>query len=216
MALRRLQLTRQILARLFWTVSLRFFLCGSRNGSPTPPTVSPISSLNVSTLKNYVTAPRASLSNSSPRSSRAQASLPPPHPPRRRRCRHRWHYRQAWNFRQAIPHLPPRQHRRRPSHRKSRRPRNPCPSPTPRRSCPPPTARHQQTLAQRLLKRQRRRCLLQRQAPRQSNRSTSLARFGDVHAMKGPYPSERSVALIIARELLKEIVKRDGTAELPG
>ena len=27
--------------------------------------------------------------------------------------------------------------------------------------------------------------------------------------MKGPYSSERSVALMIARELIKEIVKRD-------
>ena len=35
------------------------------------------------------------------------------------------------------------------------------------------------------------------------------SRFGDVHAMKGPYSSERSVALMIARELIKEIVKRD-------
>ena len=34
-------------------------------------------------------------------------------------------------------------------------------------------------------------------------------RFGDVNGMKGPYSSERSVALMIARELLKEIVKRD-------
>jgi hypothetical protein len=35
------------------------------------------------------------------------------------------------------------------------------------------------------------------------------SRFGDVHAMKGPYSTERSVALMIARKLLKEIVKRD-------
>ena len=27
--------------------------------------------------------------------------------------------------------------------------------------------------------------------------------------MKGPYSSERSVALMIARELIKEVVKRD-------
>ena len=30
-----------------------------------------------------------------------------------------------------------------------------------------------------------------------------------MHAMKGPYSSERSVALMIALELLNEIVKRD-------
>ena len=35
------------------------------------------------------------------------------------------------------------------------------------------------------------------------------SRFGDMHAMKGPYSSERSVALMIARELLKEIEKCD-------
>ena len=35
------------------------------------------------------------------------------------------------------------------------------------------------------------------------------SRFGDMHAMKGPYATERSVALMIARELLKEIAKRD-------
>ena len=37
------------------------------------------------------------------------------------------------------------------------------------------------------------------------------SRFGDMHAMKGPYSSERSVALMIARELIKEIVKRDAS-----
>ena len=42
------------------------------------------------------------------------------------------------------------------------------------------------------------------------------SRFGDMHAMKGPYSSERSVALMIARELLKEIVKRDSNHRLPG
>ena len=42
------------------------------------------------------------------------------------------------------------------------------------------------------------------------------SRFGDMHAMKGPYSSERSVALMIARELLKEIVKRDANHRLPG
>ena len=29
------------------------------------------------------------------------------------------------------------------------------------------------------------------------------SRFGDMHAMKGPYSSERSVALMIARELIQ-------------
>ena len=43
------------------------------------------------------------------------------------------------------------------------------------------------------------------------------SRFGDVHAMKGPYSTERSVALMIARELLNEIVKRDAqNNRLPG
>ena len=42
------------------------------------------------------------------------------------------------------------------------------------------------------------------------------SRFGDVNAMKGPYSSERSVALMIARELLNEIVKRDAQTRLPG
>ena len=37
------------------------------------------------------------------------------------------------------------------------------------------------------------------------------SRFGDMHAMKGPYSSERSVALMIARELKKEIEKRDAS-----
>ena len=37
------------------------------------------------------------------------------------------------------------------------------------------------------------------------------SRFGHMHAMKGPYSSERSVALMIARELLKEIAKRDAS-----
>jgi hypothetical protein len=37
-----------------------------------------------------------------------------------------------------------------------------------------------------------------------------------MHAMKGPYSTERSVALMIARELLKEIVKRDSNHRLPG
>jgi hypothetical protein len=42
------------------------------------------------------------------------------------------------------------------------------------------------------------------------------SRFGDMHALKGPYSSERSVALMIARELLNEIVKRDSNHRLPG
>ena len=42
------------------------------------------------------------------------------------------------------------------------------------------------------------------------------SRFGDLHGMKGPYSSERSVALMIARELTKEIVKRDAHNKLPG
>ena len=41
------------------------------------------------------------------------------------------------------------------------------------------------------------------------------SRFGDMHAMKGPYSSERSVALMIARELIKEIVKRDTQSQSP-
>ena len=42
------------------------------------------------------------------------------------------------------------------------------------------------------------------------------SRFGDLHAMNGPYSSERSVALMIARELNKEIIKRDSNHSLPG
>ena len=42
------------------------------------------------------------------------------------------------------------------------------------------------------------------------------SRFGDLHGLKGPYSSERSVALMIARELLKEIAKRDSNHRLPG
>ena len=37
------------------------------------------------------------------------------------------------------------------------------------------------------------------------------SRFGDMHAMKGRYSSERRVAIIIARELKKEIEKRDAS-----
>ena len=43
------------------------------------------------------------------------------------------------------------------------------------------------------------------------------SRFGDLYGMKGPYSSERSVALTIAREIVREIVKRDTqTSRLPG
>ena len=42
------------------------------------------------------------------------------------------------------------------------------------------------------------------------------SRFGDTHVMKGPYSTEHSVALMIARELLKEIVKRDSQTKTPG
>ena len=42
------------------------------------------------------------------------------------------------------------------------------------------------------------------------------SRFGDLHGLKGPYSSERSVALMIARELIKEIAKRDTNHRLPG
>ena len=41
------------------------------------------------------------------------------------------------------------------------------------------------------------------------------SRFGDQHTMKGPYSTERSVALMIARELIKEIQKRDFQHRLP-
>ena len=41
------------------------------------------------------------------------------------------------------------------------------------------------------------------------------SRFGDAHTMKGPYSTERSVALMIARELIKEILKRDSQHRLP-
>jgi hypothetical protein len=42
------------------------------------------------------------------------------------------------------------------------------------------------------------------------------SRFGDLHGLKGPYSSERSVPPMIARELIKEIVKRDTQNRLPG
>jgi hypothetical protein len=41
------------------------------------------------------------------------------------------------------------------------------------------------------------------------------SRFGDQHTMKGPYSTERSVALMIARELIKEIRKHDSRHRLP-
>ena len=41
------------------------------------------------------------------------------------------------------------------------------------------------------------------------------SRFGDAHKMGGPYSTERSVALMIARELIKEILKRDSQHRLP-
>ena len=41
------------------------------------------------------------------------------------------------------------------------------------------------------------------------------SRFGDAHVMRGPYSTERSVALMIARELIKEILKRDSQHRLP-
>ena len=41
------------------------------------------------------------------------------------------------------------------------------------------------------------------------------SRFGDAHKMSGPYSTERSVALMIARELIKEILKRDSQPRLP-
>jgi hypothetical protein len=37
-----------------------------------------------------------------------------------------------------------------------------------------------------------------------------------MHGLKGPYSTERSVVLMIARELLNEIVKRDAQTRLPG
>ena len=41
------------------------------------------------------------------------------------------------------------------------------------------------------------------------------SRFGDLHSLKGPYSSEHSVALMIACELINEIVKRDAQRRLP-
>ena len=41
------------------------------------------------------------------------------------------------------------------------------------------------------------------------------SRFGDQHTMKGPYSTDRSVALMIARKLIKEINKRDSQHRLP-
>ena len=42
------------------------------------------------------------------------------------------------------------------------------------------------------------------------------SRFGEINGVKGPYSSERSVALMIARELIKEIIKRDAQTRLSG
>lgn len=42
------------------------------------------------------------------------------------------------------------------------------------------------------------------------------SRFGEKHAEKGPYSSEVSVALMIAREIVREIAKRDAPYRLSG
>ena len=41
------------------------------------------------------------------------------------------------------------------------------------------------------------------------------ARFGDKEERKGPYSSLASVTLMIARQLKREITKRDGVHQLP-
>lgn len=41
------------------------------------------------------------------------------------------------------------------------------------------------------------------------------ARYGDKEERKGPYTSLASVTLIIARQLKREIVKRDAVHQLP-
>ena len=41
------------------------------------------------------------------------------------------------------------------------------------------------------------------------------ARFGDKEEKRGPYSSEASVTLMIARQLRREIVKRDSVHQLP-
>jgi len=44
---------------------------------------------------------------------------------------------------------------------------------------------------------------------------TKTARFDDKEEWRGPYSSEASVSLMIARQLRKEIVKRDEVHQLP-
>ena len=39
--------------------------------------------------------------------------------------------------------------------------------------------------------------------------------FVDAPTMKGPFSTERSVAIMIAREIIKEILKRDSQHRLP-
>ena len=46
--------------------------------------------------------------------------------------------------------------------------------------------------------------------------TVTLSKYKSTCAMKGPYSSERSVSLMIARELIKEIAKRDTQNKLPG
>ena len=57
---------------------------------------------------------------------------------------------------------------------------------------------------------------LQKAATFDTRTTIRTSRFGDVHVMKGHYSSERSVAPMIARELLKEITKRNSNRRLPG
>jgi hypothetical protein len=44
---------------------------------------------------------------------------------------------------------------------------------------------------------------------------TKTARFDDKEDWRGPYSSEASVTLMIARQLRKELVKRDAVHQLP-
>jgi hypothetical protein len=44
---------------------------------------------------------------------------------------------------------------------------------------------------------------------------TKTARFNDKEEWRGPYCSETSVSLMIARQLRREIVKRDAVHQLP-
>lgn len=44
---------------------------------------------------------------------------------------------------------------------------------------------------------------------------TKTARFDDKEDWRGPYSSEASVSLMIARQLRKEIIKRDEVHRLP-